>query len=302
MKKSIIYLPLDEAGTESAVWEDVLLESAQDLELTVQDLPPSLRAEVLATSYFPEAMGRNGVILLHMPLRQAWDLPSSYISFLIFPHKLLLLHREECSYLTQLRQRVESRKAAGVYDVASLLSYILDVIIEHNIQAFSEAKRRVEEVGDILLADPEQIDQKEILNLRRLVSKLVSQFEDQFYSLSSLYSLPEASIIFPQLNIRDLTDVQSHLVNSVSRLDVRLRDLQQYHQYVLQGHTEKRLRYLTILTSIFMPLTLLTGLYGMNFKYMPELDYEYSYFILLSAMAVLVAVLVIIFRKNGWFK
>jgi magnesium transporter len=58
---------------------------------------------------------------------------------------------------------------------------------------------------------------------------------------------------------------------------------------------------LTIITSIFMPLTLIAGIYGMNFVHMPELSGKYSYYIVLIGMGVLSVIMYTWFKKKGWF-
>ena len=58
---------------------------------------------------------------------------------------------------------------------------------------------------------------------------------------------------------------------------------------------------LTIITTIFVPLSFLVGLYGMNFDYMPELHYRYGYFTLLACMGGIVIGLTIFFKKKNWF-
>ena len=59
---------------------------------------------------------------------------------------------------------------------------------------------------------------------------------------------------------------------------------------------------LTILSAIFIPLTFMAGIYGMNFKNMPELESQNGYYILLGIMAVMIFMIVFYFMKKGWFK
>ncbi|WP_166805767.1 magnesium/cobalt transporter CorA [Jeotgalibacillus sp. R-1-5s-1] len=59
---------------------------------------------------------------------------------------------------------------------------------------------------------------------------------------------------------------------------------------------------LTVITTIFMPLSFLAGLYGMNFVYIPELEFEYGYFVLLGVMTMIAGVMFVIFRKIGWLR
>lgn len=60
------------------------------------------------------------------------------------------------------------------------------------------------------------------------------------------------------------------------------------------------MRVLTVLTAIFVPLSFLAGLYGMNFDYMPELHHEWGYFILLGVMTAIIVTLLVVFRRNRW--
>ena len=60
------------------------------------------------------------------------------------------------------------------------------------------------------------------------------------------------------------------------------------------------MKVLAIISTIFMPLSFLAGLYGMNFSYMPELEWRYGYFIILGIMFVLVIIMLIVFKKKKW--
>ncbi len=58
----------------------------------------------------------------------------------------------------------------------------------------------------------------------------------------------------------------------------------------------------TAITTIFMPLSFIAGIYGMNFDYMPELHWKYGYFVVLAAMAVIGMTMFVWFKRNGWFQ
>lgn len=59
---------------------------------------------------------------------------------------------------------------------------------------------------------------------------------------------------------------------------------------------------LTVITTVFMPLTLIAGIYGMNFAYMPELQWRYGYFAVLGFMGMLTVWMILAFLRRGWFK
>lgn len=64
----------------------------------------------------------------------------------------------------------------------------------------------------------------------------------------------------------------------------------------------KVIQILTVITSIFAPLTFIVGIYGMNFVNMPELKWHYGYYIVLIIMLVISFIMILWFRKKGWFK
>ena len=76
--------------------------------------------------------------------------------------------------------------------------------------------------------------------------------------------------------------------------------LVQLHFSAVAHRTNDIVRVLTVVSAIFLPLTLVAGIFGMNFQYMPELGYRYAYFVALGGMVVLAVVLLIIFRIKRW--
>ncbi|MFT7157215.1 MAG: magnesium transporter [Parvicella sp.] len=69
----------------------------------------------------------------------------------------------------------------------------------------------------------------------------------------------------------------------------------------LSQKSNEIMQFLTIVAAIFIPLTFVAGVYGMNFKYIPELDTEYGYFVFWGVMLTITGGLVLYFRKKNWF-
>jgi magnesium transporter len=87
---------------------------------------------------------------------------------------------------------------------------------------------------------------------------------------------------------------------SLDRQDQRIGALRSGFQMYAQDKTNRRLNMLTILSAIFMPITLLAGIWGMNFETMPELKYPFSYPIALGLMALIGSGMYLFFRRKGW--
>ena len=77
-------------------------------------------------------------------------------------------------------------------------------------------------------------------------------------------------------------------------------DLINGYMSVTSHQLNATMRVLTVITALFVPLTFLAGIYGMNFEYIPELKADNGYFILLGVMAVVSVVLLIVFKKKRW--
>jgi magnesium transporter len=72
--------------------------------------------------------------------------------------------------------------------------------------------------------------------------------------------------------------------------------------YTTQGHKMNEvMKTLTVISSVFLPLTFIAGVYGMNFKYMPELNYNYGYYTIIGLMVLIVIVMLIYFKRKKWF-
>jgi magnesium transporter len=84
-------------------------------------------------------------------------------------------------------------------------------------------------------------------------------------------------------------------------VDQRIISLRTDFQMHAQEKTNRRLGILTILSAIFMPLTLMAGIWGMNFEHMPELAYWFMYPVALGSMAVVGVGMFLFFRRSGWF-
>ena len=87
----------------------------------------------------------------------------------------------------------------------------------------------------------------------------------------------------------------------MDRLEENVKDLNQQFLLEIQDRTGNRLKILTILSAVFLPLTLIAGIYGMNFENMPELGAQYAYYLILGFMALVTVGMLGFFYKNGWF-
>jgi len=129
-------------------------------------------------------------------------------------------------------------------------------------------------------------------------------FEDQRYCLTTLGTVESEVLDITDLReyFRDSLGHLEYALRSVGRQQAHLSELHQHYLLTLQDKVNKRLRLLTIISAVFLPLTLIAGIYGMNFRHMPELTWRYGYPLVIAVMLAFTGVLLWVFHRKGWFK
>jgi magnesium transporter len=159
--------------------------------------------------------------------------------------------------------------------------------------------RSDEGVRTYLLANPEVL--QEVMDLKRSVARLVRISSKQIDVIARL-----ANGEFPLVGKDVLPfyrDIYDHL-HRVTLLAENYRDLVggllNLHFNVIANRTNDVVKTLTIFSAVILPLSLIAGIYGMNFENMPELKTKYGYFFILGSMAIVAIALLVYFWRKGW--
>jgi len=155
---------------------------------------------------------------------------------------------------------------------------------------------------DRMDSDPRSVPLEEILALKSRVLSLGGVVDEELAVLEVLKVSDRPVLPLGRLagTFLDAIEMARATDRDIDRLDRRLGDLQQRYEAAQQDLTNRRLGLLTVLSAIFMPLTLIAGIYGMNFEVMPELHYRYGYPLALAGMALIAGGLVWYFRSRWW--
>ena len=159
-------------------------------------------------------------------------------------------------------------------------------------------------LADRMDSDPGAVSLQEILALKRRVLALGVLVDEELAILEVLRLINSPVLPLGRLAgpFQIAIETTRATDRDIDRLDRRAADLQGRYESVQQDKTNRRLGVLTILSAIFMPLTLIAGIYGMNFEVMPELHYRYGYPIALGLMTLIAGGLYAFFRWRGWLK
>ena len=98
----------------------------------------------------------------------------------------------------------------------------------------------------------------------------------------------------------DVKDNVAHILSELDDFSRKSEGLSSIYFSILNKNTNNIIKFLTVITSIFIPLSFIASVYGMNFKNMPELEWHYGYFIVLGAMLIFAVSLVLFMKQRKW--
>jgi len=248
----------------------------------------------------------ENIVLIQLPERIAWDDQArSLMSILCLPQLIITLHTRTVSVLEDLEENFTAVLGHHAVSTSAILYLILDHLTDE-ATAFALLARQAIDTLDGAINEGVETDQigQRILTLKRIVAHSEIIMEEQHHCLTALLSIDTDPLSIQGFR-EYFHDAVSHLEHSlryVERMETHLSELHQHFLLILQNKTNDRLKILTMLSAVFMPLTLIAGIYGMNFYYMPELKWHYSYPLILLVMIALAAGLLAFLYRKGWFK
>ena len=258
-----------------------------------------------------EPTGTSRVDLYHQSLfikfsvQLDWDTPvQPFFSIICIPQAVITIHDSPIFAIENIAEEYSSAARFHSFTTSAIVYQIFDRLVDEDMAFVLATRRKIKSLEDAIdkAADSAQIGQ--ILTLKQKVSRLSIICEDQRYCIAALQTIESDIFDISDLReyFRDSLANLEYAIRSAGRQEAHLSELRQHYQITLQEKTNKRLRLLTILSAVFMPLSLIAGIYCMNFQYMPELTWPYSYPVVIFIMIVVTAVLLWIFYRKGWFK
>ncbi|RYL93336.1 magnesium/cobalt transporter CorA [Sporolactobacillus sp. Y61] len=171
--------------------------------------------------------------------------------------------------------------------------YMVGNLLEDQVDALNVKSKRVS--VNKLNSRVYQI-RSELLGFRRAVMPLQDIFER---IISSTYIRTDDEEEIYLHNINESLDRLTHMIESNMEMTSDIRDS---YLALTTYRTNSIMQTLTVITTIFMPLSFIAGIYGMNFQYMPELKWRGGYFLVLGLMLGIAIIMTFWFRKKGWFE
>lgn len=229
-------------------------------------------------------------------------LEQEQISFILGKHYLISFQQKSSDHFTEVRERIEKKRGKiRVKGPDFLLFRMLEAIIDNYFEVLENITETIEQLESKILYHTSNETLKKIeLQKRKLAElrKIVLPLKD----VTSQLEKSQSHLIDPS-NHYYFSDLKENCMSVLDEIDSNKQILDGLANlyYASQGQRMNEImKMLTIVSSIFIPLTFIVGIYGMNFKYMPELETKNGYFITWGAMIVIAVSLIVYFRKKGW--
>ncbi|MFD0671254.1 magnesium/cobalt transporter CorA [Cohnella sp. GCM10027633] len=236
---------------------------------------------------------------LHPETREAEE-----IDFFLGPRGIVTFHHMICLEIDEVRQRLlNPALEPGEHDHTSIAYWLIDSLVDNYFPSVFQIEDQLNELEDRgesernvqVLTEQVYRIRAELLRLRRTVIPM----RDLLYRITNTDKIPA-------VNERKayFTDIYDHLLKLAEMIESNREvtaDLRDSYDSLRSNRMNAIMKTLTVITTIFMPLTFIAGVYGMNFVHMPELDWQWGYFGVIGVMMALGAGMFIWFKRKGWF-
>ena len=298
--------PTGGPGQIGESWFDIEDAGPEELRqfLAPLDIHPLMLARCLDLAVVPGVISYGPAVLLEYPAaldREAEG--QAYLTFLLQSPVLVTVRHGLIPGLDDLIRSLAADKAPRLSHLVQILYLVLDDLTDLSVQAETEVRDRILHMAKILNEDPGTVHAGDLTKLRWQVDKLVSLVENQLYCIAGLNASDNEALKEPHRKayIQDLASEVEIAQRGIYRLEARVNDLHAYYQMAGSDRVEKRLRILTIVSAITLPLGLIAGLLGMNVGGLPGAKFRYGFIIVVVLMAALAMVELWYFKRKGWF-
>jgi magnesium transporter len=289
------------------IWIDLLDADTGEMEKTLDDLNVDglIRQFCLESRDHPGFYPLKPLALMVLPVQmEVQDSNIMEYLALLFSNEFVLTIRS--SKMARFRKRISSEDSFDLLPDDSTAAIISTLMMGLSLDCLRKAAR----LGDMVLAleerrdrDPEEVQIEEISAKRSELLTLESIVQGQLPIIETTISsdrpakIQDSSLDYLRWAAANLKSADRKLEWLEHRLEV-MRSLIDMHA---QDRTNRRLGRLTVLSMIFMPVTFLAGLWGMNFQSMPLLSSENGYIYALLIMAIISGGMYFYFHRKGWF-
>lgn len=225
------------------------------------------------------------------------------ISFVLGKDYLISFQEKEGDWFDGFRERIRLDQGRVRKKQADYLLYrLIDIIVDNYYNVLDRIGDLIDETEETVYQNPSTRTFTRIQNLKK---ELIFLRKALFPLRDALSKIVKGESDFvKEENIRFFSDVYEHVIHLTDSLDTYkdlVSSLTDIHINAMNTKMNEVMKVLTVISTIFIPLTFIVGVYGMNFKHMPELDWTWGYYGVWGIMIVMVVGMLAFFRYKKWF-
>ncbi|MDX2247036.1 MAG: magnesium/cobalt transporter CorA [Bacteroidia bacterium] len=268
---------------------------------------PLTREDIVNTSLRPKVEEYDTYCFVVMKMiylyEESGQILIEQVSFVLGENYIITFQEQFGDVFESVRNRIKQegsriRKRKSDY----LLYALMDVILSNYFIVLDKLEDKIENLEERMynhshsqILQEIQILKRELIFLRRAVFPLREVINQIVRSEATVVS---SSV---QVYYRDLYDHIYQVVDTIETFRELLSELHDLYLSEVSNRMNEIMKVLTIISTIFMPLTFIAGIYGMNFKYMPELKWHWGYPAIWGIMATMALGMIFYFRRKKWF-
>ncbi len=222
------------------------------------------------------------------------------ISIILGKGFVISFQEEEGDIFNPIRERIKAKRVR-LLNPDYLAYALIDLIVDNYFLILEHFGEQISKIEEDLMENPDSKTLNIIYGLKRellFLRKFIFPLREVINSFQKI----ESKLITKETKLF-LKDVYDHEIQVIDILDTyrdMLSGLQDLYMSISGNKMNEIMKILTIIATIFIPLTFIAGIYGMNFEYMPELGYKLAYFIVWGIMILVALIMVSYFRKKKW--
>ncbi|MBU0567414.1 magnesium/cobalt transporter CorA [bacterium] len=242
------------------------------------------------------------IVLKMLYYDQKGGIKTEQVSLILGPNFVISFQEQEGDVFNPIRERIRKAKGRIRKMGADYLAYaLMDTIVDNYFIILERLGEEIEDMEEELLTNPTTETLQKIHFLKRemiLLRKSTWPLRELINGLERTESplIQESTDVY----LRDVYDHTIQVIDTVETFRDMISGMLDIYLSSISNKMNEVMKVLTIIATIFIPLTFLAGVYGMNFRYMPELEWHGGYFVVLLVMAAVGMSMVIYFRKKRW--
>jgi len=271
------------------------------------EIHPLIFEDIFNVDHMPKVEDLDKSIFITLKnlswLEKDQSIVSEQISLFLGPNVLISFQEKGDNVFGPIIERLNAGKGKGRYRQEDYLCYLLiDQIIDNYYVLLDNTEEQIEDLEKLLIDNPTDELSHSFLRLKKnlmLLRNTVNPLKEDLRKLTR-----EDMVVISEYTRQYLNDVYDHLAFLTQSID-SFRDMISSMLDLLMANNANRMnsimKTLTLVSTIFIPMTLISSIYGMNFDYMPELHLKYGYPILLAGLTGMGLIMYLYMKKKKWF-